>query len=698
MSYIHQNFYHSKSLNFEKLKLFATFYGLKIDDAKVKELQDLYETVKTKYAAHLTSGNSICYVSDVALSENFVLILLWGNYYGGSSAFIVEQPIENQNTLPYIKGCYYCFQSTWQFFNGNLFPLKELPAPDILDKLQRFIDGNNQIGKKPPIDNDISKTIYTSETLKAELRHPFFITNFMSRSRDVTEDLKLLGWILDNPKIVQQLDKKILGKVPSVRKGPKFFCDIIAVVDLPNNDRIAVYVQNDYYRSSLVYKIIPVASEVHAYTDRGRIIFDGCGNVASCEPIYFIGDPPTIPEAYEPIAEYAKKTGHKRLLTPEDVKKIVVGYTARMSDAERIAQEKELKKQKIDNRISSLKKDKTLKVVFNDVTYTRDVIEYAGQQFASSLLNIPEFLNNGLNGFGEVRWDFDTMFLTFCNSLQWKVKQVSETTAFTFTVGQITLNGRIDVTETSKKISQRRLYLEDFRINIDELEQVLGQLLCFKDMEVCMGFLEQVSKCSLRIHQYLAKGLKVLFRDDFTGKDLCAKFTLSRKANKHFLTVGEKNYPVHDINRLVTIEGIRTVDKLIDLLVNPKVIEVDISELGKIVEEAKKAYTLAEENAKKLLRDVEQKFKLQKQRVNIHGVNHEGYIIHGKLRDYFIAIINGGRDDERYDVYDYPSGQHRCIVDKIMGHAEVGVDRLIKRIYGLMNDSLIADSVRTLTD
>ena len=46
-------------------------------------------------------------------------------------------------------------------------------------------------------------------------------------------------------------------------------------------------------------------------------------------------------------------------------------------------------------------------------------------------------------------------------------------------------------------------------------------------------------------------------------------------------------------------------------------------------------------------------------------------------------------------VYDFYSGQYICIVDK--STSQVGQDKLVNRIFALLNDSRVAKHINTLT-
>ena len=130
---------------------------------------------------------------------------------------------------------------------------------------------------------------------------------------------------------------------------------------------------------------------------------------------------------------------------------------------------------------------------------------------------------------------------------------------------------------------------------------------------------------------------------------------------------------------------------MINLLSNPEVIEgVTPTDLKEIIVEGKKTYQEALDKSKKLLDDTVAKFSLQPGTQN----GKTGYFVQGKIRKYFIEndvdLVDG---TGRCPVYD-ENGQYICIIDK--SNNQVGLDKLVNRIYALKNDRLLTSQIHTL--
>ena len=77
-----------------------------------------------------------------------------------------------------------------------------------------------------------------------------------------------------------------------------------------------------------------------------------------------------------------------------------------------------------------------------------------------------------------------------------------------------------------------------------------------------------------------------------------------------------------------------------------------------------------------------------------NGEIKHGYLINGKMRKYLLEIDNNDIENGRHGVYEYPTGKYFCIVDK--STSQVGMDRIVNRIFALHNDSLLASQITTL--
>jgi len=94
-----------------------------------------------------------------------------------------------------------------------------------------------------------------------------------------------------------------------------------------------------------------------------------------------------------------------------------------------------------------------------------------------------------------------------------------------------------------------------------------------------------------------------------------------------------------------------------------------------------------------LLKETEDMFKLQ---VGTHrlqdGRTARGYVIKGKKNTYLLEVHDD--PDKKNGVYLYPAGNYVCIVDK--STSQVGMDKLVNRIYALHNDTMLASQIHTI--
>jgi hypothetical protein len=105
----------------------------------------------------------------------------------------------------------------------------------------------------------------------------------------------------------------------------------------------------------------------------------------------------------------------------------------------------------------------------------------------------------------------------------------------------------------------------------------------------------------------------------------------------------------------------------------------------------------AEEKSRMLLEETLEKYPDRVKEGTFNPEDHgysrrelRGYVVKGKRRNYFI-------EEHRHGVFTYPEGRYVCIVDNHReGMALPSLDKLVSRIYLLMNDDELEGEVRTL--
>ncbi len=97
----------------------------------------------------------------------------------------------------------------------------------------------------------------------------------------------------------------------------------------------------------------------------------------------------------------------------------------------------------------------------------------------------------------------------------------------------------------------------------------------------------------------------------------------------------------------------------------------------------------AEEKAKELLKTVLMKYKdrVAQKIWTTPDFKRRGYVVKGQCREYFIE------ENTHLDIYTFPEGKHICIVDTKKGSLLPYSDRLVIRIYCLLDDKELANKI-----
>jgi hypothetical protein len=118
---------------------------------------------------------------------------------------------------------------------------------------------------------------------------------------------------------------------------------------------------------------------------------------------------------------------------------------------------------------------------------------------------------------------------------------------------------------------------------------------------------------------------------------------------------------------------------------------IDFNNFLIIVENARKNMEEAIRKSKKLLDDTLAKYsdRLKEGVFDIDRSRMEGYLVKGKIKNYFIGKRHLG-------VYTFPQGDYLCIVDNHEGRMFTKTDKLVSRIYLLLNDEDLKGKVKTM--
>lgn len=375
--------------------------------------------------------------------------------------------------------------------------------------------------------------------------------------------------------------------------------------------------------------------------------------------------------------------------------------------------------EKFKTKIRSLLADPSKTLKYNDVTFYGNGIEYEGQKvnldFYSNhidknngnvilkrvntdwILDVTDNLvNSGL--LLDLNFDivmdrvFDAISRGFIN------KHHGEGSYMNINIGDT--KTRLEVKFTKNQTAEL-YYLNNKKINKAEIISVLKQAMTYSSQDAWDEFLEEVSKCSLRFHEYTSKGFVCQFVDDIL--DTGAKkglIKLKRVKNLNYLTIAGKDYKIRDTNRFLSSLGENSnfstyISSLFETLSNPNIVEsFNLEFVGQLLAESSNAYEVYDKTQKALLQTLT---AVTNSVYAAYSVGSAGTVngvkVKGSLADYVIAFDNENSSVEP-KVYKYPTGEYICIIDKTPGLN--GWEKTFNRALALVNDSYLAKAIHTL--
>jgi len=481
------------------------------------------------------------------------------------------------------------------------------------------------------------------------------------------------------------------------KKNPEsaYICKIMDVFELSNSDRLICSVKyvNRGYGSGfeLVIETLSTDHRLWQFADVGRTFYTGSLSMSfSNSALVFTDDNPLIPQQESPLVDYIKSSADSRealFLTNAEVDRIIVRSMKRQTI---------LNKQKVKtsslathkhNAIDAVITDKKKSITINNMKISATKVEYENQIIKLTGYNPARILKSTVSHYrNQQDINFDRFMEVFKSEIDFKMRYAREDT--TGIVGEIPV-----------KINYKGnlCYVNDYRINKNEVAEVITQALCFVNFPDYQKFVSKISKCSLKIHNYIHFGF-VLDNvvDPYLDLKLSLKFKVVRQKNKHYIEINEILYPIHNINKLARIQTLYEIDNVIDLLSDDSIINIPRELIvSKVIKSAKSDYYTAVKKSKELLEKVCSLCKVHLETRQISGSERKGYVIQGKRSKYFLEHSSNAT------VYDISGTTQRtlCIVEKNghgMRNAKVGVDVLVNKIMALKNDNLVAHAIHTL--
>jgi hypothetical protein len=500
-----------------------------------------------------------------------------------------------------------------------------------------------------------------------------------------------------------QSEQTLPTKVPA-----KYLCEIVGILEF-NNIRIALIKR----QSTEWYKIF-IFHHTHQhynYVDMNRVIVkyptsyhnNSIIEGKSLGNFIFTDIPCDLPKD-EVILNYFGESNRTsdstetQLLDNKALQNITRRYLQKQSLADQENEQEEMMRDKVKKKVNLLK-DPAAKLKLNDVIYKNKTIEYQGQVLKLNIDNWVHTIFGQLTASYKLDLiNFDIAFQRFIDYIQMYVKKSNS--EVTGTIGEVDFKLHADVITSTKKATNKttystRYFINDYRINGEEVGECLTRALCFTTQEDYNEFLSTISQCSLKIHTYLHEGISFTLSDDITQQVLRIKVILDREKNRHYITLGANRYQVHDIQKLFSLSGKGTMLDFIEALLEGSIVSnVKMADVKDIIDKGVKLYELIAQSEEKLITDTEKLFnltKMQNIRLNNNIVVPSGYVVKGNMRTYCVSAVG------RNEVYSYPDGGYICIINKssVTNNSKEG---LINRLYALHNDRLVAPHVHTLTE
>lgn len=456
--------------------------------------------------------------------------------------------------------------------------------------------------------------------------------------------------------------------------------------------------------------ILPHTHEAYNYCDVGRVLYKPESSYRQEKlhlgKLLFLDDQAEVPKDEAVFKHYIRQKGIIKedfeLVDNAELRRSLKIFLKREIRKQREENAQERIRQKTKDKLDLLK-DETKQLKINDMIFSKNGVEYQGQHLtikkdcpaATVMEHWVHNLVSNLTRYQNIQdIYFDTMITSFASGIQ---KIADRGLDVSGTIGDIDFNVRSVTSTNVNNVTSTRWYLNEKRINYKEMGDILERGICFENQPDFDSFVKSVSACSLYFHKYLQRGIDINVRDDFDHTNVTLKFPLERKKGKMYLVLGDREFRVKNTHKIINLHKKYNIMEVVtSLLDGTVVLDVVADDIKDIINDGKSAYVTAVEKSKLLLSETESLFDLTASDHRIGEDNKFGYRIDGKMRSYFLEKNYESEDKNSCGVYDYNTGQYICIVDK--STSQVGMDKLVNRIYALHNDALVAQHINTLTN
>lgn len=491
-----------------------------------------------------------------------------------------------------------------------------------------------------------------------------------------------------------------------------------------NDTRLALLVNSNHYGLADFVLANP-GDTLYDYLDEGRLLVRDIDDIKAVfdiniTPEYLIDNGVNVKSLCD--AYIGSRTNSIKTITPADIPKyrdvVKVRQVKQASIRDKMLEKIKLLKEK-NLAISGLKlEDDCIKYDIMTVNFS---CETTKKCYQVGLRNLVYRISENTIDTGAIL-NFNSLFNEFKMELaavleKWKSSRGDKTASMCVNGVEIQVSKN---TKETEKTSSTRYFINDIRINHEELIPCIDRVLCYTSQEDYNQFLSIVSKCSLETHKYLDAGLEAVLSID-SQLNYKMKFAFKRIKHKNYIKIGDDYILIKNlrgfanaIKRLSRTRPRRYGSKnspfqqFCELFDGDKKSffnknEVSNEMLITVINEGVKRKEDAIKKSEKLLKDT---LKIVGAKLvndlNIQGkVIHEAYVLESKAGNTY-AVFEQGNEYDHYggcQVYKkVKNGEnytHVCIVDRSLGD-QVGKDKLVNRLFALKNDTMVADKITTL--
>ena len=639
----------------KNLEIYNGVYDLQFSPSDINLLSNMFT---------MLTGGDFEYVVKAATTQHDY-VLKFSNNYDQVLTLKITDPIAANNGYKIIR------------LANNRYYLKFTP-------LRADIPYLNALASLKNADDETEYFIFNSiNEVKAHVfKHDLNL--IVDQQTLKTPQIQTMYWVCDK---LTQYDESLYTNFSFDGLPTKLFY-IIDVIQLPDDTRIALYIENvdgAYHSTRLQMYVVTPDDMAYNWTDPKRY-FSHISDKTGFGRVYYVGPNPKIPKDLELITKYLR--GNKFLAVENSTLDLLEKREQRrLVEEAALKKAKETIKAKLQDKAQGLNTGGTF--TFNDITFSEHSLEYEGQVVQSKDIKVCDILDDYRYNIDDDVFNFENVYDAFCRAL--KDKAMTSYKTVKAVLGDISVEILATKRKNVKGIEITTLQVNDTRINKDEIVDVLLRAICYTTTVDFNNYLDSVSKCSLKYHRVIASGVVLSVKDTFLDEKLEFKIGLERDKNRNFISFdGITKYPVKDTNRLLNLLTAVDMTRVINILVDQNIVGITGADIKYIIKTGKEALVEERTKEKQMLDSAVKLFncELLDDTLLDNGRTVSGYTVKGKLREYIVDV-------KTLRVFEYPSGRYLCMVDKGQNeHANTA--RLVSRMFALANDSKLAKEITTL--